>query len=247
MNQKTRWMYPQAQENQLNRILSMATTEMISAMRAASVRLKRDSAEDVEREEGELDGIIEALVASVVSALPAIGFAIYKYNTSQFLKVARNSGARNNAYIILLGTMEPSQADEVWISARNNWLIQSRLSSRKLLNNIKDDFIQRKLQEESGITPTHSDAERYRVYRNKTANIAAAITSSLNSSLMRKRLEDAGVTSYFWHGMLDERERPSHIAREGKEYPFNSTDVFPGQEWGCRCWAVPNWSKQEDE
>ena len=42
----TRWKYPQTIESQVNRNLSIAVTELISAMRESATRLKIDTAEE---------------------------------------------------------------------------------------------------------------------------------------------------------------------------------------------------------
>ena len=130
--------------------------------------------------------------------------------------------------------------DEDWYQPDlNQWLYTSNKSVEKLLNNIKDDFIQSASIIQSGDYLKIN--ERYKIYRKRTANIASGITSSINSTFMRRRLEDAGVTHYIWHGMLDERERMTHFKKEGLSFRLGGNDLFPGQEYGCRCWAVPDW------
>jgi len=59
---------------------------------------------------------------------------------------------------------------------------------------------------------------------------------------MRQRLNDAGVTHYIWRGKLDERERLKHLRWEGKIIGLDTDHVFPGEEYGCRCWAEPYFS-----
>ena len=60
--------------------------------------------------------------------------------------------------------------------------------------------------------------------------------------LMRQRLYDSKVTHYFWHGMLDDRERLQHVQWEGKRIALDSEHDFPGEPFGCRCWAIPDWN-----
>lgn len=238
----TRWKYPQTIESQVNRNLSIAVTELISAMRESATRLKIDTAEELEEEDGYLDGIIAALVASFISTIPAIGAAIYRYNSSQFLVLAIKTGGRSNPSVLDL-EVNGINGDEPWYNDDlNQWIYTTDKSARKLLNNIKDDFLQAAATIQSGDYAKLSD--RYKTYRKRTANIASGIVSSLNSTLMRRRLEDAGVSRYVWHGMLDERERLTHIKKEGVSFALDGDDFFPGQEYGCRCWAVPDWQSQ---
>lgn len=238
----TRWKYPQTIESQVNRNLSIAVTELISAMRESATRLKIDTAGELEEEEGYLDGIIAALVASFISTIPAIGAAIYRYNSSQFLVLAIKTGGRSNPSVLDL-EVNGINGDEPWYNDDlNQWIYTTNKSAIKLLNNIKDDFLQTAATIQNGDYVNLSD--RYKVYRKRTANIASGIVSSLNSTLMRRRLDDAGVSRYIWHGMLDERERLTHIKKEGVSFALDGDDFFPGQEYGCRCWAVPDWQSQ---
>lgn len=238
----THWKYPQTIESQVNRNLSIAVTELISAMRESATRLKIDTAGELEEEDGYLDGIIAALVASFISTIPAIGAAIYRYNSSQFLVLAIKTGGRSNPSVLDL-EVNGINGDEPWYNDDlNQWIYTTDKSARKLLNNIKDDFLQTAATIQSGDYAKLSD--RYKTYRKRTANIASGIVSSLNSTLMRRRLEDAGVSRYVWHGMLDERERLTHIKKEGVSFALDGDDFFPGQEYGCRCWAVPDWQSQ---
>lgn len=235
----TRWKYPQTIESQVNRNLSIAVTELISAMKESATRLKIDTAEELEEEDGYLDGIISALVASFISTIPAIGAAIYRYNSSQFLVLAINTGGRSNPSVLDL-EVNGINGDEPWYNDDlNQWVYTTNKSVIKLLNNIKDDFLQTASTIQSGDYVKLSD--RYKTYSKRTANIASGIVSSLNSTLMRRRLGDAGVSRYIWHGMLDERERLTHIKKEGVSFELDGDDFFPGQEYGCRCWAVPDW------
>ena len=238
----TRWKYPQTIESQVNRNLSIAVTELISAMRESATRLKIDTAEELEEEDGYLDGIIAALVASFISTIPAIGAAIYRYNSSQFLVLAIKTGGRSNPSVLDL-EVNGINGDEPWYNDDlNQWIYTTNKSAIKLLNNIKDDFLQTAATIQNGDYVNLSD--RYKVYRKRTANIASGIVSSLNSTLMRRRLDDAGVSRYIWHGVLDERERLTHIKKEGVSFALDGDDFFPGQEYGCRCWAVPDWQSQ---
>lgn len=80
--------------------------------------------------------------------------------------------------------------------------------------------------------------------------IARDQIGKLNGDITRLRQENIGVDSYTWRGLLDARERPEHVAREGKVFAWNKPpeDGHPGQPIRCRCTAepiLPSWEELE--
>lgn len=80
--------------------------------------------------------------------------------------------------------------------------------------------------------------------------IARDQIGKLNGELTRVRQEDIGVTEYKWRGVLDSRERPEHVAREGRIFKWSEPpeDGHPGQPIRCRCTAEPvlaSWAELE--
>ena len=46
-------------------------------------------------------------------------------------------------------------------------------------------------------------------------------------------------SDYFeWNTMGDERVRPEHENRDGEIFNFDTADLLPGEDPGCRCWAT---------
>ncbi len=72
--------------------------------------------------------------------------------------------------------------------------------------------------------------------------IARDQIGKLNGQLDRYKQTQAGLDSYVWRGVLDERERPEHVEREGKIYQWDDPpiDGHPGQPVQCRCSPEPN-------
>lgn len=89
----------------------------------------------------------------------------------------------------------------------------------------------------------------------------------LNGQLAGRRQTDAGVEEYTWKGAMDERERDSHRALQGKICEWkDATKVKVGKAWQdrssgmvklapgmdiqCRCYGSPNmdaiWQEAED-
>jgi SPP1 gp7 family putative phage head morphogenesis protein len=96
----------------------------------------------------------------------------------------------------------------------------------------------------------------YGVTSRRAQLIARDQIGSLNGMITQKRQMSAGIGVYQWSGSLDERERKSHLDREGKYYAWpgsgmagkviNGRKVLelingraPGLEINCRCVALP--------
>jgi SPP1 gp7 family putative phage head morphogenesis protein len=71
--------------------------------------------------------------------------------------------------------------------------------------------------------------------------IARDQIGKLNGQLTRIRQNELGITDYLWRGMLDSRERPAHVEREGKQFSYTKPpdDGNPGEPIQCRCYPEP--------
>jgi len=68
--------------------------------------------------------------------------------------------------------------------------------------------------------------------------------AKLNGRFTQERQTDAGIDSYVWRTMEDERVRETHDAVDGQTFPWSAppeeTDNnHPGEDYQCRCWAEP--------
>jgi len=83
--------------------------------------------------------------------------------------------------------------------------------------------------------------ERARVTKSRADLIARDQINKFNGQLTQLRQESVGVKKYRWRTSLDERVRPLHSSREGKEYDWSSppSDGHPGEPINCRCFAEP--------
>lgn len=83
--------------------------------------------------------------------------------------------------------------------------------------------------------------QQYGVTDRRAELIARDQIGKLNGQLTRLRQESIGVTHYLWRGILDSRERPEHVAREGREFAWDKPpdDGHPGEPIRCRCSAEP--------
>lgn len=133
------------------------------------------------------------------------------------------------------------EMQELWVS-ENTRLIKSipadelsdmeGIIQRGVMNGSSAETIKKHIQ------------ERYGVTERRAKLIAVDQIGKANSALTKQRQADAGITGYKWRGVLDERERPEHRAREGNSYKWSNPppDGHPGQPVRCRCYAEPDWS-----
>lgn len=71
--------------------------------------------------------------------------------------------------------------------------------------------------------------------------IARDQAASFNGALTEIRQKQAGVRSYTWQTVGDQRVRPAHRSRNGRVFRWDSppSDGHPGRAPRCRCVAVP--------
>lgn len=90
--------------------------------------------------------------------------------------------------------------------------------------------------------------ERGSVNLARASLIAVDQTLKLAAAVSQARQTAAGVNSYRWSTSKDERVRPSHAALEGQIFDWDDPPVtddrtgdtnHPGQDYRCRCIAIP--------
>ena len=80
------------------------------------------------------------------------------------------------------------------------------------------------------------------VTTSRARTIARTTISQLNGELTKYRQTNIGIEEYDWAGVMDNRERASHVAREGMRYRWDSGPpggLNPGMEVNCRCVGTP--------
>lgn len=244
------WRWPESSERQLARELQRAVRDLVVMMRDSVKPMKFD-AEDEEITQAEIaaSNFADQLIASLVALLPALAMQMYRFNSRQWLAIAKSSGGRANPAVMLLDLTGPTASEPWYQETENQWLSLTRTSIDKLFSNIVSDWSTRlrtlAMQEKKTAQVKEDLSKRYETYKSWAANRASGIVGTWQSKLMRQRLKDAGVSSYIWRGMMDSREREKHVLLEGKKIPLNSTHIFPGEEYNCRCWAIPHWGQGE--
>jgi len=74
--------------------------------------------------------------------------------------------------------------------------------------------------------------------------IARDQVAKLNGRFTQERQTDAGIDSYVWRTMEDERVRETHDAVDGQTFawsapPEETDNNHPGEDYQCRCYAEP--------
>ena len=91
--------------------------------------------------------------------------------------------------------------------------------------------------------------ETHGVSKTKAHFLARQETSLLVSKMREERFTSIGCETYTWRGVDDARERPDHKMLNGTIHNWNSPPVTnrqtgarnnPGEDFGCRCLAIPN-------
>lgn len=243
------WRFPEASERQFSRSIQEAIRDLVVLMRKRTKAMKFDATDnEINSAEDEINSLATDLIAGIVSTLPAIALTIYKFNAKQFINVAKSTGGNDNTAVIVLIAVGANANEDWYQTLYGQWHGLTESSLRKLFTNIVSDWstsIRNANFRGSNDKQVNDLAEkRFAVYSSWGKTRSENIIGAWNSRLMRQRLYDAKVTHYFWHGMLDDRERLQHVLWEGKRIALDAIHDFPGEPWGCRCWAIPDWNNK---
>lgn len=241
-----KWRFPESSERQLGRSIREAVRDLVVFMRSKTKSMKFDATDqEISTAEDEILAYAKELALSLIGLLPALAATIYKFNSKQWLNVAKKTGGSKNQAVMLLIIVGANQSENWYRTLYGEWESMSANSFEKLFTNIINDWSsnirQANFTGKKAAQINEIAEKRFAVYSSWAGNRAAGIVGAWNSRLMKQRLLDAGVSSYIWRGVMDERERLKHVQWEGKEISLNEIHVFPGEEYGCRCWAVPKW------
>ena len=244
------WRFPESSERQLSRSLEEATRDAVVLMRDRLDSLKFDADESsISQAEEDLEEEVLAIFLSVAFGLYAIGRTIYRFNSQQWLAIAIASGGKDNPAVMALDKFG-AMGQEPWLKEKSElWEGTARNSITKLARDIVSDWSTNvRIAATKGASRKEVDSiieKRYAIYGSWSKNRASGIIGTFNSMLMKQRLYDAGVAFYIWRGKMDDRERESHILLEGVKRSVFGSGIFPGEEYNCRCWAVPYWGDKK--
>lgn len=114
-----------------------------------------------------------------------------------------------------------------------------------------NETVQRGLRQGQSVVNIRKDIEkRINVSRSRAKLIARDQTAKLNGQLSELRQTNLGVDKYDWLTSQDERVRTTHDQHKGKTFSWDSppaTTGHPGQDYQCRCQAIPNFTSVFEE
>ncbi len=244
------WRYPLGDERDYLRALRTHAEAAILAVEryvlpALPRVLRQDDLRNTpEGDEGWFESLrrafMDALGAAAVADGKAQGLAamvaqrVDKYNKEQFHRLLRR------AYGVDVFKAEPGLAKILrpW-EAENIGLIKS--IPEQYLDTLHGRVVAAVRKGTSLRELTSQIRDTYDLPRNRAELIARDQIGKLNGDLTRYRQTNIGVEEYDWHGVMDEREREEHVAREGKRFRWDTPphDGHPGHAIRCRCWGSP--------
>lgn len=140
------------------------------------------------------------------------------------------------------------------ISAVAHLIDHFREENLRLITNATQDFadqVQEVFESGAGLRVEELKKqllERVDVSRSRAELIARDQVLKMNGQINKTRQQAAGVTQYTWSSSLDERVREGHAELEGQTFDWNNPPVVdertgrrehPGQDFQCRCVAIP--------
>lgn len=237
------WRFPEATERDVDRALKTLVRDLVVRMRSNTKRLKFD--DQVSEAAEDNANYAQELIAAFMALLPGFALAIYKFNSKEFIRIAKATGGSKNPFVLFL-IAYGANANESWYAPKYHiWREMVRQSIMKMVDNILEDWeTQVRLAELHETNQKRMNAiieKRFQIYKKWAERRTSGIVGAWNSVLMYQRCVDAGVTHYIWRGQLDDREREKHLLLEKKRIALDADHIFPGEEYNCRCWAQPDW------
>lgn len=103
---------------------------------------------------------------------------------------------------------------------------------------LRVEELARKIEARAGVAESHAEL------------IARDQTLRLNGQINSTRQQAAGISDYIWSGVLDERERDTHVAHEGQRFAWAVPPADtgnPGDDILCRCVGMPVVPELDDD
>lgn len=242
-----KWRYPAGQEADYAAALDQIarrTTEAVTAhvLPALGAAQRADDLNSIPETEGWYETLRQAFLAALSAAsvddeavgslVALVARRVERFNAEQFHRTIRQ------AYGVDIFKAEPrlGQLATVW-EAENIKLIKS--IPAQYLEGLHGKVVAAVQKGTSLRELTALVRQTYKMPRNRAELIARDQVGKLNGQLTEYRQQNIGVEEYRWRGVLDEREREEHVAREGEVFRWDKPpeDGHPGQPIRCRCWA----------
>lgn len=241
----SKWLHPVAEEREYERYLEELARAIELLVRSEVFPLldqRNDAIEDLPESAGFFEvirqGFLSVLAKLDLTGVPAKVTAkarrVAGFNKQQFHKVIRK------AYAVDIFVDEPWLVDllKVWES-ENVGLIKS--IPQQALSRMQGEIVAS--VQRGGLVKDLRDelVAEFGIAKDRATLIANDQIGKLNAQLTEQRQRQIGVDEYTWRGMLDERERDEHVAREGQVFSWAKPpeDGHPGIPIRCRCRSEP--------
>jgi len=252
-----KWLYPHNAQRTyekelvaLNRKLSFAIRDKLYPELDFLVsQAKQDRPDNVNRklDLGWVDTINELVKATTIDLNSIIVSAnvnnltadqaerISTYNKEQLVKVV-HSAVQVNPIIA-----EPYLGPQIKAFQAENSALITKLSVEQA--DRMQNTLYRNLAAGNGAKVIREEiAKNFGISERRARLIARDQTNKFNGNLAQLRQQELGIGEYWWSGSLDERERATHLANEGKIFNWNNPSSItghPGSQIRCRCTAQP--------
>lgn len=241
-----KWVHPGAIERAYEAYCASIAAETYAAVREYVVPViddapaRADAVEDIPEAAGWFETLRRSFLAvaarirqtPIAVRVTEFAAAANRFNSNQFHAVIRS------AYGIDIFKAEPWLVDVL-----KNWESQNI----SLIRSIPSESLSRlhgKIVQAVRSGQTVRDLRKiiqseYGIATRRAELIARDQIGKLNGQLTEERQKGIGIKKYRWRGVLDNRERDSHVAREGMEFSWDKPppDGHPGEPIQCRCSA----------
>lgn len=247
-----RWQFPHKSElfykQQLLKIVDLINESMKSTLIPKLNLFQREV--EGERPDIKTDSFLDELYSTVDSMQlfvdsnqddplllsQTVGHDISQFNRGQMNKITKS------AFGVNIVTNEPWLTTQLDMFTAQNVDLIKNISSTAM-NDIKG-IVTRGFAQGTNLKDIQTQlTERIEGFtRNRAKTIARDQTSKLNGQLTKLRQTGHGISKYVWSTAGDERVRPTHALNEGRTFSWDNPPGAtgnPGDDYSCRCTAIP--------
>lgn len=173
--------------------------------------------------------------------------------TRSFMKNLNQFNKKNMEQQGKVMGIDPTQS-EPWLKPFMQEAVENNVS---YITNIRDDYT-KKIENivlegaKNGAAPNtirNQLVEQVGMTKRRAKFVAVDQTGSLFGQMTAKRHQQMGVTKFTWRTSKDERVRDTHRILENKVYSYEKPPKvgLPGEDFRCRCIAIPVFDDDEEE
>jgi len=164
---------------------------------------------------------------------------------SQFFRVNGQSTRYFNRLSLQVANV-PYNMSEPWLDELRSLFVRENV---RLIKTIPDQYfdridgiITRGIRQGKHVGEVGKELQKaVGISRNRAKFIARDQTAKLNAEMQGIRQVSVGIKKYEWSTSEDERVRPSHASKNNRKYKWSDPPAtgHPGEDYQCRCVAIP--------